>query len=259
LIVADWDPAGYLAFSDQRARPALDLIARIPLKRPRIVYDLGCGPGNSTSLLRTAYPSARIVGIDRSPAMIARARADVSGVEFQSADVALWPSDRQADLVFSNALFQWIPNHLLVLQRILHGMKRDAVLAIQVPDNLAEPSHMAMEAVASQPQWGSRLKRANEARSGIHAPEDYYDALSPDSLQFSIWHTVYYHVLDSHQDIVNMFLSTGLKPYVDLLDESSAVTFLETYKTQIESYYLTRLDGKVVLRFPRMFILAQRN
>jgi trans-aconitate 2-methyltransferase len=257
--MADWDPAGYLAFGDLRARPALDLIARIPLKRPRTVYDLGCGPGNSTSMLKYAYAGAKIIGIDRSPAMIAKAKADVQGVEFFSGDVAMWQPDKVADLVFSNALFQWIPNHLDVLQRILHGLKRDACLAVQVPDNLAEPSHIAMEEVAAQGAWATRLRRAGESRSQIHAPEEYYDALAHDCSQLALWHTVYYHALDSHQDIVDMFRTTGLRPYLELLDDVGRAEFLDAYRHRIEANYPVRADGKVILRFPRFFILAQRG
>ena len=73
-----WQPERYLAFADQRTRPALDLLARVPLAHPARVADLGCGPGNSTALLAQRWPEAAVIGVDSSPEMLAQARA--SGV-----------------------------------------------------------------------------------------------------------------------------------------------------------------------------------
>ena len=193
------------------------MIVRLPLSRPRVVYDLGCGPGNSTALLKQAYPAARIIGIDRSPAMIAKAKQSVAGVEFRSQDVTLWPPDREADLVFANALFQWVPQHGEILKRILHAMKKEAVLAVQMPDNLAEPSHLAMAEVAEQGPWAHKLSKLRELRSEIHEAVDYFDLLKPQCTDLDIWHTLYQHQVDGHDGIIVMLSSTRLKAYIDLL------------------------------------------
>ena len=72
----DWLPDAYLRFPMNAPGPRGILLARIPLKAPELVYDLGCGPGNSTALLREAYPQARLVGLDNSKTMLAKARSD---------------------------------------------------------------------------------------------------------------------------------------------------------------------------------------
>ena len=69
-----WDPKTYLAYGAERTRPAADLLARVPLERPRRVADLGCGPANSTALLRARWPDAEIDAIDFAPEMLADAR-----------------------------------------------------------------------------------------------------------------------------------------------------------------------------------------
>jgi trans-aconitate 2-methyltransferase len=256
--MADWNPEQYLAFADERARPTIDLILRIPLQRPRVVYDLGCGPGNSTSLLKHAYPAARIIGIDRSPAMIAKAKETLPGVEFQSLDIALWPPDREADLIFSNALFQWVPQHGQILKKIVHAMKKEAVLAVQMPDNMAEPSHALMAEVAAQGPWASKLAKVREGRSEILEAAQYYDLLKPLCAEIDIWHTLYHHPVDGLQGIIGMVSSTGLKPFLDPLTDAEQAEYLMAYRQALEPYYPVAHDGKVLFRFPRIFIVAKK-
>ncbi|HEY2733150.1 MAG TPA: methyltransferase domain-containing protein, partial [Polyangiales bacterium] len=65
-----WDDQQYAKFLDARTRPAEELLARVPLMAAESVLDLGCGPGNSTALLRARWPNARVVGVDSSPEML---------------------------------------------------------------------------------------------------------------------------------------------------------------------------------------------
>ena len=72
--MADWNPSLYLKFADERTRPAAELTARIAQQPVKLAVDLGCGPGNSTALLRAAWPEARIIGVDNSAACWHRRR-----------------------------------------------------------------------------------------------------------------------------------------------------------------------------------------
>src|SRR4030095_14634965 len=106
-----WDPKQYLKFSDHRLRPALDLMAQIPLPGPRIVYDLGCGPGTITRLLAERWRGAVVTGVDSSPDMLAKAKGEAPKVVFQQADIALWSPPAPADLIFSHSTFHWLRYH----------------------------------------------------------------------------------------------------------------------------------------------------
>jgi len=253
----DWLPDAYLRFADERSRPARDLLTRIPLKAPELVYDLGCGPGNSTALLREAYPQARLVGVDNSKTMLAKARIDLPQVQFMEADLATWEANRNADLLFANASFQWVPDHASVLLRLLKGMKARGVLALQMPDNLDEPSHRLMRETADAGPWAKALRNAAAFREIIRAPSDYHNLLKPHCRQLDIWHTAYHHVLDGVQGIVDFVRTTGLRPYLDPLDEAMRGEFTDAYRANLAKAYPEIPDGKVLMRFPRIFLVAQ--
>jgi trans-aconitate 2-methyltransferase len=253
----DWLPDAYLRFSDERTRPARDLLARILLKAPGHVYDLGCGPGNSTALLREAYPQARLVGLDNSKTMLAKARGDLPQVQFIEVDLATWEGGRNADLLFANASFQWVPGHASVLLRLLTGLKAGGVLALQMPDNLDEPSHRMMRETAETGPWANKLGEAAGFREKIRTPNVYYNLLKPHCRSLDIWHTAYNHVLEGAQGIVDFVRTTGLRPFLDPLEDDIRVQFINSYRARLMKAYPEMFDGKVLMRFPRLFIVAQ--
>ena len=253
----DWLADAYLRFSDERTRPARDLLARIPLNAPELVCDLGCGPGNSTALLREAFPRARLVGLDNSKTMLEKARGDLPQVHFIEGDLSTWEWDRSADLLFANASFQWVPDHASVLLRLLKGLKAGGVLALQMPDNLVEPSHRLMRETAEDGPWADKLRKAAGFREKIRTPNDYYNLLKPHCRHLDIWHTAYHHVLNGVQGIVDFVLTTGLRPYLDPLDDDMRGQFIIGYRARLVKAYPEMFDGKLLMRFPRLFIVAQ--
>ena len=254
--MADWSPEKYLAFATERARPAADLIAQIKGPEPQVIVDLGCGPGNSTAQLRQRFPRAVLTGIDASPAMIEKAKASGVDARFEIADVAQWLPGKDVDLVFSNALFQWLPDHMAVLEQIFRHLRNGAVLAVQMPDNLNEPSHASMGAVAAQGPWSGKL--ASAARKPLAAAHHYYEMLKPMAETVEVWRTTYHHALEGHQGIIDMLSSTGLRPFLDPLSEDERAQFLKEYRSAVAQHYPVMAGGKVLLPFPRLFLLASR-
>ena len=251
-----WSPTQYLKFADERTRPARDLLAQVPLKEAKAVYDLGCGPGNSTELLVEAFSTARVVGFDSSPEMLAKARKALPQVEFVQGDLEKWTAPADVDVLFSNATFQWVPKHLEVLQRLLHGMKTGAVLAVQMPDNLGEPSHVAMIAAGQDAPYADKMRDAVMARDVLPPPNDYYAALKPLCSRFDIWHTIYNHPLEGVAGIVEWLKGTGLRPFLEPLSADEQQDYLARYAGLLAKHYPVQADGKVLLRFPRIFIVA---
>src|SRR5262245_50257661 len=101
-----WDPQQYLRFDDERSRPFYELVGRIQAEQPRVVVDLGCGPGQLTASLTSRWPEAEVHGIDSSAEMIAAAGehvAEGSGrLSFAQADVRDWKPDQPVDVIVSN-------------------------------------------------------------------------------------------------------------------------------------------------------------
>jgi trans-aconitate 2-methyltransferase len=254
--MADWSAEQYLKFEDERTRPSRDLLAQIPLADPRKVVDIGCGPGNSTELLVKRWPNATVIGIDTSAEMLRRARTRLPELTFIEANVAHWVPPETCDVLFANAVFQWVPGHLKQLQRLLAQLPSGGVLAVQIPDSLDEPAHVLMREVAQQESWREQLSERARVRDAVLAPTVYYDALSPICTHFQIWHTVYYHVLESSAGVVEWVKGTGLRRFLDLLEPAEAKQFLAEYTAHVAAAYLPQADGKVIFRFPRIFIVA---
>ncbi len=254
--MADWSAEQYLKFEDERTRPSRDLLAQIPLADARRVVDIGCGPGNSTELLARRWPQAEVIGIDTSADMLRQARERLPRQTFIEANIAHWVPPEKTNVLFANAIFQWVPGHLKQLQRLLGTLAPGGVLAVQTPDNLDEPAHVLMREVAQMEPWRAMLAEAARARDSLPTPGGYYDALRPLCTRLEIWHTIYNHVLDDAAAIVEWVKGTGLRPFVDLLDPPDRKHYLAEYTARIASSYPPQADGKVLLRFPRIFIVA---
>jgi trans-aconitate 2-methyltransferase len=256
--MADWNAEQYLKFEDERTRPSRDLLAQIPLTDARKVVDIGCGPGNSTELLVKRWPQAAVTGIDTSADMLRQARERLPGRTFIEANIAHWVPPAGTDVLFANAIFQWVPGHLKQLQRLLGALAPGGVLAVQMPDNLDEPSHLLMREVALQEPWRKTLTEAARLRDALPKPRAYYDALGPLCTRLEIWHTIYNHVLEDAGAVVEWVKGTGLRPFVDPLEPSERKQYMAEYTARIAASYLPQADGKVLLRFPRIFIVAVR-
>lgn len=256
--MADWNPALYLRFAQERTRPASDLLARVEHPGPTRVVDLGCGPGNSTELLVQRFPQAHVLGVDNSAAMLAQARERLPDLAFDQADIADWAPSQAPDLIYANAALQWVGGHAQLIPRLFAALAPAGVLAVQMPDNFNEPSHRLMREVAALPQFAPHIAAKVAAGRAILGIHDYYDLLAPLARQVDVWHTIYQHPMTDARAIVQWLRSTGLKSFVDPLPEALQSAFLEEYERRVALAYPARADGLRLLAFPRLFIVAKR-
>lgn len=254
-----WSAAQYTKFEDERTRPVRDLVAAIPTVNAAAVVDLGCGPGNSTEVLAARYPDARIVALDSSIDMCAAARRRMPRAQIDHATVEEWRDPGPWDVILANAVFHWVGDHERQLPRLVGSVAPGGSLAIQMPDNLDEPSHVLMREVASGPRWSERLAGAAGARTEIASPEWYFDLLRPLCTRVDIWRTTYFHHLTAGLDgIVEWFKGSGLRPFLEPLEPAEQAEYLTAYREELANAYPVMADGSVLLPFPRLFVMATR-
>jgi trans-aconitate 2-methyltransferase len=257
--MGDWKPELYLKFEKQRTQPAIDLVSRIDLSAPKRIIDIGCGPGNSTLALKNRWSNAMITGLDSSPAMIAQASKTDRDIQWVCADAS---SDLSGlgkfDIVFSNAAIQWMPDHDKLLPNLFSLLESGGMLAVQVPNTTKMPVQTALDSLVHSERWRARLS-GESSHSSFSAPY-YYDVLSALSRDVDLWETHYYHVMENHHSIVQWYSSTGLRPYLNRLDnESDQEEFLTEFQDALKVAYPIQNDGSVLFPFTRIFFLARKG
>ncbi len=255
-----WDPDQYQHFGDERSRPFFDLLARVAAKDPAVVLDLGCGPGTLTAELARRWPGAEVRGIDSSPQMIEAAQALPAGsggrLSFALGDVSDWEPDGRVDVIISNAVLQWVPDHLCVLARWTGFLNESGWLAIQVPGNFDQPSHVVLRQMISSPRWQPLLGGVQLNRS-VASPGEYLDLLASKGFEVDAWETTYLHVLPGDDPVVDWYKGTGLRPVLSALESGEADEFLAEYRERIASVYPAAPYG-TPFPFRRVFAVGHR-
>jgi trans-aconitate 2-methyltransferase len=255
---APWDAEHYLKFGEERTRPAQELAARVELPSPGTVIDLGCGPGNSTQVLLARWPDARIIGVDSSAEMIEAARGRYPDQEWIIADAATWSDGQKYDLVFSNAMLHWIPDHSTLVPNLLSLVADGGALAFQIPSGTETALRRHVREVSHDPEWTDRMDAARSVIT-IEEASCYYDMLSSFASKIDTWETTYQQVMNSAQEIVDWISSTGLRPYLDALQHpAEQKKFVEMLASRVTESYPVRDDGKVLFPFGRLFVIAYR-
>ncbi|GAA0636849.1 trans-aconitate 2-methyltransferase [Sporichthya brevicatena] len=259
-----WDPQTYLAYADERTRPARDLLAAIDVEKPARVVDLGCGTGTSTRLLARRWPDADVLGTDSSPEMIAAAQAEpaepgAAACRYEVADAYSWAPGEPVDVWFSNAMLQWLPGHLDRLPGWLRTVAPGGVLAFQVPGNFESPSHVLLREVTRSPAWRDRLAGIPERREAVESPARYADVLAAAGARPDVWETTYLHRLDGPDPVLRWTTGTALRPVLAVLGEDSEAraAFLAEYGAALRAAYPPNDAGTVTFPFRRIFVVAR--
>jgi trans-aconitate 2-methyltransferase len=254
----DWNPDLYLKYRNERTQPAIDLICKIGIHIvPKLILDVGCGPGNSSEALLQRWPHAKLTGIDNSFNMIEKAKISYPNSTWIFADAVKYTTDLKYDIVFSNAAIQWIPNHENLFKKLYNLTNDGGVLAIQVPRFNEMPLSRAIQKVASQARWKKSTKSCSDLFT-YHDVNYYYDLMSSDYRWVEFWQTDYIHILESQLSIIEWIRSTGLRPYLDCLDDAEKPIFENEILAEVKSDYPIQNNGKVLFPFRRLFMIGYK-
>jgi|SRR5579871_117803 len=253
-----WDAGQYLKFGNERTQPAIDLLHRVEVRDPGKIMDLGCGPGNSTEVLRGRWPAARIFGLDSSPEMIAAARKSYPEGDWAVGDAATWKAAEPFDVVFASAMLHWLPNHAETCRNWMAHVAEGGALAVQQPAHYDRVMRREILEVSEDAGWRDRMQAARESIR-CETPAFYYDVLRPITSRVDVWETTYYHVLEGAEGVLEWYRGTGLRPFLQALASDKERTRFEAMLLERYSVsYSRRKDGKVLFPFRRLFVVAYR-
>lgn len=256
-----WDAQTYQRFADERSRPFFDLMARVGAINPELVVDLGCGNGSGMAELARRWPAARLTGVDSSADMLAAAGTDLAAdaeVSLIRAEAQSWTPPADVDVLVSNALLQWIPDHAVLLSRMAGWLAPDGWLAMQVPGNFHAPSHMLLHELANSPQWIDKLGGVLRGAGSVFDAAGYFRILTAAGLVVDAWETTYLHVLTGPDPVLRWTSGTALRPVLAVLDGADAEAFTTQYADRLRAAYPADGSGRVVFPFRRIFAVGHR-
>lgn len=257
--MSDWNSEQYLKFKKDRTQPSIDLANRLDIENPKSILDIGCGPGNSTAVLKKHYPDAYVLGADFSPNMIEKAKTDYNEIDFMLFDATkdFEKLNHKFDIVFSNACIQWVPNHQKLLRDMMGILNSKGIMAIQIPISEEQAVHKVIHKVTQREKWNSRFTSTREFYTLTES--EYFDILADISADFNIWKTIYCHRMPSHQSIIEWYKGTALRPYLDVLDNAEKAEFERDILAELKTEYPIQSNGEIIFRFPRLFMLAVKQ
>ena len=253
-----WDPAQYERFRDERARPFFDLLALVRPRPGMRVVDLGCGTGELTARLHRELAAGETLGLDRSEAMLAKARPRAEGgLRFAAGDIAAFAERAAWDLVFSNAALHWVDDHAALFARLTAALRPEGQLAVQMPANFDHPSHVVAAEVAGEAPFRDALGGRARAGQTVLPPEEYARLL--ERLGYAEQHVrlqVYGHRLAARDEVVEWVKGTLLTDYQRRLPPELYARFEARYRERL----LPALEDTrpYFFTFKRVLLWAQR-
>lgn len=260
-----WNPQQYLKFAGERQRPGFDLLAQVPDLPLGPIYELGCGTGPHAHAIAARWPNRTVTGIDNSRAMLDEAAKTPSAIGWLEADIATWRAPEQAALIYSNATLHWLVRHEELFPRLIGELVAGGVLAVQMPRNFDNPSQVLMRETAAEGAWAVKLAPMFDPTVAtsllrpdpVGTPEFYYDLLTPLAKGgIDLWETEYVHQLQGEDAVLEWMRGTTLRPILDALDQKLRDAFLAAYGAKLRAAFPRRADGKTLLHFRRLFLVA---
>lgn len=249
-----WNPDQYLKFKALRDQPFYDLLNFIQVRPNLEVIDLGCGDGHLTVKLAEYLPQSKVLGVDNSSEMLAKAYPLArEGVQFDLQPIEA--ATGQYDIVFSNAAIQWVPDHANLIPRLFAMVKAGGQLVIQQPANHDSITHRTIRELAEIAPFKDHFT-GNERQWVVQKAEVYGEWLHQVGGQnLTLIEKVYPHVLPDVDAVIEWVRGTALVPYMEPLSAELQALFLQHLREKLLAHFGA---GEVFFGFRRMLLVADK-
>jgi trans-aconitate 2-methyltransferase len=156
----EWDADTYDALAFPQFAWGLEVVERLELGGGETALDAGCGSGRVSAELLRRLPEGRLIAVDGSEAMIAKARERLGEeVAYLVADLSELEIAQPVDLIFSTATFHWITDHDRLFARLHAALRPGGRLVAQCggEGNVAEHAK-AIAAAAARPEFAPHFE-----------------------------------------------------------------------------------------------------
>lgn len=250
-----WSPADYGRFKDARRQPFLDLLALVkPVHAPRVL-DVGCGTGELTAHAHEVLGAVATVGVDSSPAMLAKATPR-RGVSFVAGELGPSLPRGPFDVVLSNSALNWVADHERVFRLFHQRLAEGGQVAVQLPSNGDAPFGRCCEAVARAEPFATELA-GWVYLSPAQRCDRYAELLERVGFaEQRVGEWLYPQKHESPRGLVDFARGGLLSPYRERLAPARFEAFVEAY----EAALVRELGpGPVFFPFRRLFVWARRS
>jgi trans-aconitate 2-methyltransferase len=247
-----WDANTYHRVSRPHVAWAQEVLDRLELRGDETVLDAGCGSGRVTRLLAERLPRGRVIAVDASPQMVARAREELGpDVDVREGDLTkLRLADgERVDAAFSNAVFHWVSDHDALFAALAGAMRPGAVLSAQC-GGAGNVAAVHEQALAAGTDAGLSERFAEWAGPwNFASPEDTERRLTAAGFaEARCWLQTW----PVEPDEPRAFLQTVcLGPHLERLADDERERFLDAV--------MARLGARPVLDYVRLNIVARRG
>ncbi|MEO8874278.1 MAG: methyltransferase domain-containing protein, partial [Polyangiaceae bacterium] len=224
-----WDPKQYELFRNERSRPFFDLLEGVTVEKPALAVDLGCGTGELTRIFHEKLGAHETLGIDSSAEMLAKAPADVAGLNFEQGDISDFSPKKKPNLIFSNAALQWVDAHESLFTKLAAALAPGGQLAVQMPANHDHVSHAVANETARLSQFAKALD-GYVREVPVLTPEKYAALLEKLGLENQrVRIEVYGHRLESRASLIEWVKGTYLTDYSKRMSAAAYQEFIAEY------------------------------
>jgi trans-aconitate 2-methyltransferase len=156
----EWDAETYDAVSDPQFEWGTSVLERLELRGDEVALDAGAGSGRVSAELLKRLPRGRLIAVDGSEAMIAKARERLGDdATYLVADLSELETAEPVDLIFSTATFHWIADHDRLFERLHAALAPGGRLVAQCGGEGNVTSHAAaIRTVAARPEFAPHFE-----------------------------------------------------------------------------------------------------